>query len=689
MFVGCRAAWVVLWMCALALIAPTMARAQAPSIDDFIEDARLGQASLSPSGRYLVLVRRNGDQSDVVVKDLETGAVTLPIGGAVARESFGGVYITWVEWKTDDRLLLGVTQFDVRRHSNRETGSIRSYRYGENIVSVGRDGSNVRRLEAANARTGEPGDVLDFLENDPDHILLTYGARGFGLDVFKVNVLTGEAERIIDGDGRVFDYIVDRDGKVVGRSALRGLSGRTMVMEALGADGRWTEVFRLRTDEVQDLPEYRFLGPTSQPGQIYVAMKPQEGEVETTASVRVFDFKTRSMGPPVWRNPTYDVVGIVREEGTQELLAGCYWADIYQCDFTDRTLERTMRGIRRFMGDGWSVRVISQARDASRWLVAVSSPNNAGEYYIYDSAAQRMDFVGRRFPALVEERLGTMRRIDYQAGDGQALFGYLTRPPGSTDQARPPLIVMPHGGPEMRDTLTYDQWAQFLTTRGYQVFQPNFRGSSGMGRPFAEAGYRQYGGVMQADVTAGVEHLIAQGLVDAGQICIVGASYGGYAALWGGAAQHELYKCVISIAGMSDLVGIMNWERGQADADSDRYQYWLKSIGDPRADREALLAVSPITRAAGYGPPVLLIHGEDDDVVPPVQSRQMERALSRAGRSVKLVMVENTDHHFGSSRAQRILLSEMETFLAQHMPASAPVYPPPAPAEPEPASSME
>jgi dipeptidyl aminopeptidase/acylaminoacyl peptidase len=361
---------------------------------------------------------------------------------------------------------------------------------------------------------------------------------------------------------------------------------------------------------------------------------------------------------------------------TSELVAGCYWADIYRCDFADRGDDAVMTGIRRFFGPTWSVSVVSQARDNSRWLVQASAPNNPGEFYIFNVAERHMELVGSIYPALPEAELGVMQRIDYAAADGQPLFGYLTRPPGAAADAKLPLVVMPHGGPEVRDHLTYDVWVQFLATRGYQVFQPNFRGSSGMGRAFAEAGHREWGARMQDDMTAGVDHLAAQGLADRDQVCIAGASYGGYAALQSGASEPDLYRCVISSAGPSDLLAMLRWERSEGGADSDRYEYWVRSIGDPGVDRDKIESVSPLRQVADWRVPVLLIHGEDDDVVPVSQSRDMNRALLRQGKDVRLVVMEDAGHSGWSRADETTVMVEMESFLARHLPAARPAVPP-------------
>lgn len=262
--------------------------------------------------------------------------------------------------------------------------------------------------------------------------------------------------------------------------------------------------------------------------------------------------------------------------------------------------------------------------------------------------------------------------MNYTSRDGVALWGYLTTP--ARGQGPFPTVIMPHGGPQSRDSYGFDFVVQFLVSRGYAVFQPNFRGSEGSGRSFARAGYRQWGGVMQNDVTDGVQHLITTGVANRDRICIAGLSYGGYAALAGAALTPDLYKCAISIAGLSDLPELIDSERSDAGRRSALYAFVRETVGDPDENREQLVAASPRRHVENIRIPILLIHGEKDDVALTSQSQRMRDALQRAGKDVRYVEIEGNVYHpwdgWTTEHARR-LLEEMDAFLGRHIGSGA------------------
>ena len=227
-----------------------------------------------------------------------------------------------------------------------------------------------------------------------------------------------------------------------------------------------------------------------------------------------------------------------------------------------------------------------------------------------------------------------------------------------------PLIVMPHGGPESRDDQAFDWWSFFYAANGYLVYQPNFRGSDGYGNYFRTAGHGEWGRKMQSDISEGVEKLIADGIVDKSRVCIVGASYGGYAALAGATLTPSLYSCAVSINGVSDLPKMLGSEAKSSLYSSD---YWKILIGDRFSDSETLKAISPVDNAENARAPILLMHGKDDVVVPIAQSRRMARALKRNRKPHEFIEMQGEDHWLSRAPTRTEMLRESLRFINENI----------------------
>jgi dipeptidyl aminopeptidase/acylaminoacyl peptidase len=231
------------------------------------------------------------------------------------------------------------------------------------------------------------------------------------------------------------------------------------------------------------------------------------------------------------------------------------------------------------------------------------------------------------------------------------------------------LVVLPHGGPAAADTDRFDWWAQALAAQGYAVLQPNYRGSN-LGYRFMAAGFGEFGRKMQTDVSDGVRYLANQGMIDPKRVCIVGASYGGYAALIGITLQPEVYRCAVSVAGLSDLKRMLQWTNAQSGnlKDNISQRYWDRFMGVTGPNDPALSAISPIEHVSAVQGPVLLIHGKDDSVVPYDQSDVMASALKRAGKSVEFVTLKHEDHWLSRSATRLQMLEATVAFLRANNP---------------------
>jgi dipeptidyl aminopeptidase/acylaminoacyl peptidase len=306
------------------------------------------------------------------------------------------------------------------------------------------------------------------------------------------------------------------------------------------------------------------------------------------------------------------------------------------------------------------VRIESLSSDRTRMLVRIGAPDMPGQLSfldLKDGVLHKLAFFNE---AIGARHLAPVKLVHYEARDGLKIEAVLTLPVGREPKGLP-LVVMPHGGPWAQDTLEYDYWVQFLANRGYAVLQPNFRGSTGYGSKFLHAGDGQLGLAMQDDVTDGVKWAVSQGLADAHRVCIVGASYGGYAAMWGIVKDPDQYRCAISIAGVSALKREVN-DFASSTTENISRDAWERMAPD-------FNAVSPINAVDRMKTPLLLIHGKKDITVAYVQSSKMYDRMRKAGKTVEFVGIPLADHHFARQEDRVTLLSAMEAFLAKYNPA--------------------
>jgi dipeptidyl aminopeptidase/acylaminoacyl peptidase len=345
------------------------------------------------------------------------------------------------------------------------------------------------------------------------------------------------------------------------------------------------------------------------------------------------------------------------------VLRYCYLAHVRICESQDDTLNTYMASVRKSFKDSANVFVVDGSEDNQTLLLFVEGPSDPPAYYWFQLQKHQIQRVGLVHDAMTDKLMPTATTVSYAARDGMKLNGYLTRPPGAENATLLPLIMMPHGGPEMRDHLAFDLYVQYFASLGYAVFQPNFRGSDGFGRQFAESGYGEWGHKMQDDISDALALLVQQKVVDPERTCIVGASYGGYAALAGAAFTPNLYKCVVAMSGPGDLAGFLKSRRKMFGADSDVYTYWIKQIGDPERDATRIAATSPMLHIDQIRAPILLIHGDADETVPYQQSKDMKKALDKAGHPTRLITLEDEGHSGWTEDDEKMVMTEIGEFI--------------------------
>ncbi len=651
----------------VALVAiPASAQTQPLSAELFARDENLWSASLSPNGQLVAMIRRDeaGSGESILVVDWRTRQAQAVQTARRAR----GLFLDWVAWKGNDRLLFSASQ----RVDWDGTPQDVTYSVIRRVYSMNRDGSAVTQMFEGQMRQllnadYAPMHLIDSLERDPENVLFgTWGQNGY--TVYRVNVSTGRPT-VVDDDsgwdtGRMF---VDGAGNPVMRMDFLPYASGYRFFRRSPEGGRWQLAHEVLRSTIAQNRDFSPISAGPGAGQVYVAARPEGQEYQ---SIYLYDTRTGELGAPIYSLANTDAAAIRVDPNDNSLLAGCGETQRWQCRATDPRMQRHFDAIASYFEGVADFTLQDVSLDKSTWLIYVTGPTIPPTYYVYDLNEAHISPLGSSYPQIPRTQLGPTEIVTYAARDGTSLWGYLTLPPGGA--APRGLLVMPHGGPESRDSFGFSFFEQYLVTRGYAIFQPNFRGSEGSGRAFATAGHRQWGRLMQDDVTDGVRHLIQAGRADPQRICIVGASYGGYAALAGGAFTPDLYRCVVSIAGDADLVQMLDEERQQQGRGSAGYAYWVQITGDANADRDALLAVSPARHAENFRAPVLLIHGRDDYTVRVEQSERMRDALRRAGKTVSYVEFEHEEHYWSNwepENRQR-MLEEIDRFLGQNLAAN-------------------
>ncbi len=621
---------------------PVAAPAAKLGVDVFAQLPFVDQAEISPDGTRLAgLLGIRGQQlfSVMHIFDKTQKPVSLLIPDQTQARS--------VRWVNDENALLGLTAL-------RPVEADRWYLY---------------RVLGINARTGEvtkllwdlngqnAGDVLWTAHDGSDQILLAaqnsiYAGEDFWPSVYRVSVSTGKKKLAVKGHADVMDWAADGTGTVRAGFGYVDKSRTSRLLYRSPTDGSFKTIDRanLRREETLAAP-FLFL-----PGGDQALIMRDNDKGHT--SVYQIDLKTLATVKTIYEPLVGDVEGAITSDDGQSLL-GLRLSSKQGVHWIDPALAALQAQFSKAVPDA-DVVIESMSRSRTKMLVRVTAANMPGSLYYFDTSFGKLQKIANINDKIGGKRLAPVRMIQYNARDGLEIEAVLTLPAGRTPKDLP-FIVMPHGGPWGQDVLRYDYWAQFLANRGYAVLQPNFRGSTGYGSAFIAKGKGQLGFAMQDDVTDGFKWAVAQGIADPKRTCIVGASYGGYAAMWGIAKDPDLYRCSISIAGVSSLRREVN-DFGNALRGGLYRDQWQAMTPD-------FAAVSPINAIARIKVPLLLIHGKKDVTVDHSQSAKMYSAMQAAKKPVEFVSLPLADHYYTRQEDRVALLTAMERFLAQYNPA--------------------
>lgn len=638
-FAGAVAAAIMMF--ASPTILPSPAQAQALPAETFATLPALRGPKLSPSGHAIVARVATGG---------ETVLMIVPLNGSPpSRLPTGDVDVLEYHWVNDDWLVLRV-------------GGETPWQYGGDVyitrvLAVKADGSESQQLlHKFKDLAQHAGDIL-WVANDGSPRIMMTAQRGwrrtdpnFYPEVYMVEIDKDKASLVSRAYEGVFNWAADNDGNLRMGFGYDWNGHKRRVLYRRSADSGLKEIESGATADDRMVTPDVFL-----PGDKALAWT--RGE-DGFYGIYEFDPISLQLGKLVHKVDGYDGAEVVLDPkgnniiglGNEESQGTVYWLD-------ERMKKLNADIVKLARSNDVAIVTTNDAMD--KVIFRFGTANQPGGYFLYDAATGKASRLGYVNPKLEMGKLHVVQAIRYKARDGLDIEAILTIPTGRS--APMPLIVLPHGGPYARDTVRYDWEAQFLADRGYVVLQPNYRGSAGYGKAFEDAGRGEWGLKMQDDLVDGITELASKGLIDKERVCIVGASYGGYAALRASQRDAEHYRCAASFAGVSDLTKTAKEDRGGFFSGT-RHDWLVEQAPD-------FDSVSPLRTPQATKIPVLLVHGKEDETVDVDQSRDMAKALRDAGKDVTYIEQPEGDHHFSREEDRLQWLKALEAFLAKHNPA--------------------
>lgn len=622
------------------------AAAREPSLPPLLDrelifgDPEIIGAQISPDGRFIAFIKPYKGTRNIWVKRTEEPFDKAKPVTADTKRPIPAYF-----WSRDGKSILYVQD---------QAGDENYNVFAVDPAAEPAPGADVPAARNLTDAKGARALIYAVSKKDPDAILVGLNDRDPSWhDVYRLEISTGERTLIRKNTDRIAGWTFDLDDRL--RLATRINDKGEKEILRVGAEG---------LEVVYTCDAFETCGPArfhKDGRRVYMVTN------KGTDLVRLilFDPETGAETPvdsdPLGR---VDLAAPIFSEATDELVGTAYVDDRVRLYWKDKAFRKDYRFLRAELGDA-EIGFGSATRDESLWIVTATSDVEPGATYLFDRKARKLALQYRVRERLPREALAPMRPIRYRSSDGLEIPAYLTLPKGVPAKGLP-LVVVPHGGPWARDRWGYDAIAQFLANRGYAVLQPNFRGSTGYGKTFLNAGNNEWGQKMQDDLTWGVKHLVDRGIADPKRVGILGGSYGGYATLAGVAFTPDLYAAAVAIVAPSNLITLLEsippyWEAIRA--------IFHKRMGDPRTPegKEQLLRQSPLTRADKIKTPLMVVHGANDPRVKRSEADQIVVALRDRGFPVEYIVAPDEGHGFARPVNNMATFAAAEKFLAKHL----------------------
>jgi dipeptidyl aminopeptidase/acylaminoacyl peptidase len=610
---------------------------------DFAGRSAFWDAKLSPNGAMLSYMRRKEGEAQFIISDVTTKKLVRAFATDPSDQ------IEWYRWVTDDKLLLSVST------AGEFFGD--EVRYTRLFLIEVASGVMSRMFGRTNV---VEGDNVIHVAEDGSHILVAIQQSIYDYPAVLRHELAadGKVRTVQEPRDGVWNWVADDSGVV--RMGSGWKDGRLKIYYRADPASDLKLIARIKEGDTTE-GYWDALQILNGSDEGYVLSEGESGRV----GLRRFNFATRETIETIYEHPEWDIDTVTLRDGKP--YAAFYTADRDEVHWFDPATRKQHTALRKALGDV-EVWVTSRAKDNARMLVAAGNESDPGVLYMFEPSSRTLEPVAQYRPNLDFQLLAKPKPMQYTARDGTVIRGYLTLPRGREAKGLP-LIIMPHGGPfGVRDKLAYNDEVQLLANRGYAVLQPNFRGSGGYGDGFYALGEGQVGRGMQDDIDDAMDWAVAEGIADAGRVCVVGGSYGGYAALWAVLRNPERYRCAASWAGVTDWNRMLRYDKRYLTGKAGKA--WQARVrGDATFDLDA---VSPYRLAAQLARPLLLAHGTKDTNVPFSQYTAFEKATRTAPIRPQTLVIKDEGHSFSKPENEQQWYDALSQFLSVHNPPDAP-----------------
>lgn len=604
---------------------------------------KLSLFTISPSGKYLSYRKVEGNSSIIIVTDLTTNKLV----NAVNVSSVNPKYSYFID---DERLIMVMSENKIipgykGRHdiSAAFSYNIKSNKLHQTLVAG--DGVYLGQTILGNVVGVSP---------DKKYAYMGAWKTQSDYNLFKVDLTKKKRPKSYKrGTSHTNDFFVNSKGKVIARESYNN-SNNTHKLEALH-DGDWETIYEKKSE----LTEVSFNGVT--PDGLSLVMSKHNDEHGRWA-YHTISLKDGSVSKAIFSKDDKDVERVITD--INRVVYGVQYSGFKPSyEFFDNKINHTIKSLNAAFPNN-AVLITDHTPDWSTIIFNLQGSDSSGEYYRYHGG--KVNLLARARPDISQDKVNLVHIINYKARDGLNIPTLLTLP-NNKDVNNLPAIMLPHGGPESYDKVYFDWLSQYFANQGYAVIQPQFRGSKGFGTSHKHAGRGEWGRKMQDDLTDGVNALVKEGIIDAKRVCIVGASYGGYAALAGAAFTPDVYQCAVSIAGVSDVELMMKNDRKKYGRRHWVVSYWDRVINSKKLDDDHLEKISPINSIDKIKVPVLLIHGERDAIVDIEQSEDMYDEMKDAGKKVDFIELKKGDHNLSNAKNREITLEAIGKFVKKHI----------------------